>query len=82
MTSTGAPGSVRADKVTLIAVWFGINAAISLFLVAVLAFVFSGLVSPLCHPQAAPDGLPVAGAAGPRATGLLLLIESPKTVAV
>ena len=46
MTSTGSPGSVRPDKVTLIAVWFGINAAISLFLVAVLAFVFSGLVLP------------------------------------
>ncbi len=46
MTSTGSPRSVRPDKVTLIAVWFGINAAISLFLVAVLAFVFSGVVLP------------------------------------
>ena len=46
MTSTGSPGSVRPDKVTLIAVWFGINAAISLFLVAVLLFVLPGLVPP------------------------------------
>ena len=45
MTSTGSPGSVRPDKVTLIAVWFGINAAISLFLVAVSLFGF-GLVLP------------------------------------
>ncbi len=46
MTSTGTPRSVRPDKVTLIAVWFGINAAILLFLVAVLLFVFPGLVLP------------------------------------
>ena len=46
MTSTDTPRSVRPDRVTLIAVWFGINAAISLFLVAVLAFVFSGIVLP------------------------------------
>ena len=39
MTSTGSPRSVRPDKVTVIAVWFGINAAISLFLVAALLFV-------------------------------------------
>ena len=43
MTSTGSPRSVRPDKVTVIAVWFGINAAISLFLVAVLLFVFPAL---------------------------------------
>ena len=46
MTSTGTSRSVRPDKVTLIAVWFGINAAISLFLVAALLVVFSGLVLP------------------------------------
>ncbi len=46
MTSTGTPRSVRPDKVTLIAVWFGINAAILLVLVAVLLFVFPGLVLP------------------------------------
>ncbi len=45
MTSADSQGRVRPDKVTLIAVWFGINAAISLFLVAVLLFVF-GLVLP------------------------------------
>ncbi len=39
MTSTGSPRSVRPDKVTLIAVWFSINAAFSLFLVAALLFV-------------------------------------------
>ena len=39
MTSTGSPRSVRPDKVTVIAVWFSINAAISLFLVAVLYIV-------------------------------------------
>ncbi len=44
MTSTGTPRSVRPDKVTLIAVWFGINAAISLFLVAALLFVFPAIV--------------------------------------
>ena len=40
MTSTGSPRSVRPDKVTVIAVWFSINAAISLFLFAVLLFLF------------------------------------------
>jgi MFS family permease len=40
MTSTGSPRSVRPDKVTVIAVWFSINAAVSLFLVAALLFVF------------------------------------------
>ena len=44
MTSTGSPRSVRPDKVTVIAVWFSINAAISLFLVAVLLFVFPAIV--------------------------------------
>ena len=44
MTSTGSPRSVRPDKVTVIAVWFSINAAISLFLVAALLFVFPALV--------------------------------------
>ncbi len=44
MTSTGSPRSVRPDKVTVIAVWFGINAAISLFLVALLLFVFPAIV--------------------------------------
>ena len=39
MTSTGSPRSVRPDKVTVIAVWFSINAAISLFLVAAIIFV-------------------------------------------
>ena len=46
MTSTSSPGSVRPEKVTLIAVWFSINAAISLFLVAVLLFLFPALVQP------------------------------------
>ncbi len=40
MTSTGSQRSVRPDKVTLIAVWFSINAAISLFLFAPLCFFF------------------------------------------
>ncbi len=40
MTSTSSPRSVRPDKVTLIAVWFSINAAISLFLFAPLCFFF------------------------------------------
>ena len=44
MTSTGSPRSVRPDKVTVIAVWFSINAAISLFLVAALLFVFPALM--------------------------------------
>ncbi len=44
MTSTGSPRSVRPDKVTVIAVWFGINAAISLFLVAAVLFVFPAFV--------------------------------------
>ena len=44
MTSTGSPRSVRPDKVTVIAVWFSINAAISLFLVAALLFVFPARV--------------------------------------
>ncbi len=44
MTSTGSPRSVRPDKVTLIAVWFSISAAFSLFLVAALLFVFPALV--------------------------------------
>ena len=44
MTSTGSPRSVRPDKVTVIAVWFSINAAISLFLVAALLFVFPAIV--------------------------------------
>ncbi len=44
MTSTGSPRSVRPEKVTLIAVWFSVNAAISLFLVAVLLFVLPALV--------------------------------------
>ena len=44
MTSTGSPRSVRPDKVTVIAVWFSINAAISLFLVAALLFVVPALV--------------------------------------
>ncbi len=39
MTSTGSPRSVRPDKVTVIAVWFSINAAISHFAVAALLFV-------------------------------------------
>ena len=38
MIMTGSPGKIRPDKVTLVAVWFGINAAISLVLVAVLHF--------------------------------------------
>ncbi len=44
MTSTGSPRSVRPDKVTVIAVWFSINAAISLFLVATLLFVLPAIV--------------------------------------
>ena len=43
MTSTGSPRSVRPDKVTLIAVWFSINAAISLFLLAAVLLVFPAL---------------------------------------
>ncbi len=46
MTGTGSPRSIRPDKVTLIAVWFGINAAISLFVVAALLFVFPAIVLP------------------------------------
>ena len=46
MNGTGSPRSVRPDKVTLIAVWFGISAAGSFFLLAALVVVFSGLVLP------------------------------------
>ncbi len=46
MTSTDSPRSVRPDKVTLIAVWFGISAAISLFVAATTLFIFLGLLLP------------------------------------
>ena len=45
MIMTGSPGKIRPDKVTLVAVWFGINAAISLVLVAVLHFALEATTS-------------------------------------
>ncbi len=46
MSSTGSPARIRPDKVTLIAVWFGISAAISLFVAATTLFIFLGLLLP------------------------------------
>ena len=54
MTSTGSPRSVRPDKVTLIAVWFGISAAFSLFVVVATLFVFFDLLLPELGDD--PDG--------------------------
>ena len=59
MTSTGSQRSVRPDKVTLLAVWFGINAAMAFFLVAVLVLTFSGILLPEFDPE---GGVVIAGA--------------------
>ncbi|HJN46660.1 MAG TPA: hypothetical protein QF572_21055 [Vicinamibacterales bacterium] len=46
MIGTGSPRSVRPDKVTLVAVWFGISAAISLFLLAAMLVIFPAVIFP------------------------------------
>ena len=46
MIGTGSPRSVRPDKVTLIAVWFGISAAFSLFVAVTSVLMLLGILLP------------------------------------
>ncbi len=46
MIGTGSPRSVRPDKVTLVAVWFGISAVLSLFLAVISVLMLFGFLLP------------------------------------
>ena len=49
MTATDSPRRVRPDKVTLIAVWFGISAAFSFLVAVTTVLMLFGILLPLCR---------------------------------